>query len=146
RKAIRVLAAKLGHRVIRYACEIEADVGRRDILDCRIRQGDDLAIIAELVHLLEARIKIEQLGHAAQAFPDVFELWCDLRHLTEKSVRIDVAIDVDNGHDFPLVSFPSTKCRCSGRTCQPSRSTISPHSPLGAHNIAMMATAPIMSK
>src|SRR5512144_1956216 len=141
-----MLPAKLRKRVIGDACEVEADIGRRDVLDRGIRQRDDLAVVAEFVHFLEAGIKVEQLGHAAQPFSDIFEVWCGLGHFPEKAVRIDVTIDVDNGHDCPLASFLSTKCRCSGRSCQPSRSTIIPQSPFGAHSITTMATAPIMSK
>src|SRR5262249_14827637 len=99
-ETVRMFPAKLGHRVIGNARETKADVGRRDVLDRGVRQGDDLAVVAELVHFFEAGIHVKQLGHAAQALSDVFEVWGGLVHLPEKAVRIDVTIDVDNSLDF----------------------------------------------
>src|SRR5262249_46159581 len=100
-----------------------------------------------LVHLLEARAKIEKLGHAAQPLADILQIWRDPDHLLEIAVGIDVAIDVDyRAHVFPPASFCSTRCRCSGSACQLKRSAMKPQSPLGAQSMATMATVPIISK
>ena len=76
---------------------VSAGLALGDVLDRRIGQRDDLAVVAELVHLAEARVEIEQLCHAAQPLADVLELRRDLGHLLEKAVREDVAVDVDGG-------------------------------------------------
>ena len=54
------------HRIVGDARELQADVRLGDVLDGRIGQRDDLPVIAELVHFLEARVEIEQFFDAAQ--------------------------------------------------------------------------------
>ena len=75
---------------------LEADLAGGEILDRRIRQRDDLAIVAELVHLAEALVEIEQLFDAAQPRPDIAEPRRNAVHLLEERVREDVAVDVDD--------------------------------------------------
>ena len=107
RKALGMLRAQFGHRIVADAREAQADVAGREILDRRIGQRDDLAVVAELVHLAEALVEIEQLLHAAQPRPDVAEPRRDAIHLLEELVREDVAVDVDDrvaGHDAHLGS------------------------------------------
>ena len=63
------------------------------------------AVVAELVHLAEALVEIEQLLDAAQPRPDIAEPRRDAVHLLEERVREDVAVDVDDrvaGHDSDL--------------------------------------------
>ena len=87
RKALRVLVAERRHLVIGDARQRQARFRRGDVLDRRVGQRDDLAVVAEGVHLLEARVEVEQLGDAAQARADVLELGRDLHHLLEETVR-----------------------------------------------------------
>ena len=140
-----MLAAQFAHRVVCDAGEVQADMRRSNVLDGRIRQRNDLPIIAKLVHFPKPRIKIEKLGDAPQSLPDIFQIWRHFRHFLEITIGKDVAINIDDRtHD--VLSFSRVSCRCRGMTCQPKRSAISPQIPFGAHNITMMATAPIISK
>jgi hypothetical protein len=68
----------------------------REILDRRVGQRDDFAIVAELIHLAEALVEIEQLLDAAQTRSDVAEPRRNAVHLLEELVREDVAIQIDD--------------------------------------------------
>ena len=89
--------AEFRHGVVADARQLKPDVAGREILDRRIRQRDDLAVVAELVHLAKALVEIEQLLHAAQPRPDIAEPRRNAVHLLEELVREDVAVDVDDG-------------------------------------------------
>src|SRR6516164_10058937 len=147
RKTLWIFAAQFRHRVVGDARELQADFGRSDVLDRRIGQRDDLTIIAELIHLLETGIEIEQLGDAAQTLTDVFEFRRHARHFLEVAVWKDVAVDVyDRAHNFAPESLgASSRCRCNGSACQPNRSAIRPQRPFGARSITTMATTPIIN-
>ena len=101
--------AQLRHGVVADPRQIEADVAGGEVLDRRIGQRDDLAVVAELVHLAEALVEIEQLFDAAQPRPDIAELRREAVHLLEELVREDVAVDVDDG----VVGHASALCRHS---------------------------------
>ena len=88
--------AQLRHGVVADPRQVEPDVAGREVLDRRIGQRDDLAIVTELVHLAETLIEIEQLFDAAQPRPDIAELRPEAAHLLEELVREDVAVDVDD--------------------------------------------------
>ena len=94
-EAVRVLLAKLRHRVIGDARQREPGPGGGEILDRRIGQRDHLAVIAELVHLAKPRLEIVDLGHAAQPRGDIAELRRRLVHFLEEAVRIDMAVKID---------------------------------------------------
>ena len=111
--------AKLRHGVVGDARQREALAGRGEILDRRIRQRNHLAVIAELVHFLEARIEIMDLAHAAQPRRDIAELRRDLVHLLREAVRVDVAIKIDErvgAHVITRTGLPSRKPRMSSTT------------------------------
>ena len=94
--------AQLGHGIIADPRQFEADIAGRKVLDRRVRQRDDLAIIAELVHLAEALIEVEQLFDAAQPRRDISQARRNATHLLGKLLRHDVAVDVDNCISWPL--------------------------------------------
>ncbi len=91
------LATKLGHRIVGHLGQI---VGRRafgDVLDRRIRQRDDLpVVVADLVHILETQIEVEQLAHAAQPLAHVAELGRAALQLLKEPVRENVGVDIDD--------------------------------------------------
>ena len=90
------------------------------VLDRRIRQRDDLAVVAELVHLAEALVEVEQLFHAAQARADIAEPRRNAIHLLEELVREDVAVDVDDrlaGHGVLLSASIRAHPSCAERAC-----------------------------
>ena len=97
RKPLRMLAAQLRHRVIGDPRQRQPELAVGDVLDRRIGQRDDLAIVAELIHLAKARVEIEQLGHLLQPLAHVLEIGRGLGHLLEIALREDVAEDVDDG-------------------------------------------------
>jgi hypothetical protein len=106
---------ELGHGVVADAREVQPDLAGGKVLDRRIWQRDDLAVVAELVHLAEALVEIEQLLDAAQPRGDVAEPRRDAVHLLEELVGEDVAVDIDDrvaSHQAPLAS----PFRASGRT------------------------------
>ena len=147
RETLGMFAAQFAHCVIRNAGELYTLGWTGNVLDCRIWQRDNLPVLAELVHFLEARVEIEQFSDAAQPLADILELGRDPGHFLEKALREDVAVDIDDrAHGFPPVSSLRTSRRCSGKACQPKRSAIHPHRPFGAHNMTTMATAPIINK
>src|SRR6516164_3154351 len=96
RQALGMARGELGHGVVADAREVEPDLAGGEILDRRIRQRDDLAVIAELVHLAEALVEIEQLFDAAQPRGDVAEPRRDAVHLLEELVGKDVTVDIDD--------------------------------------------------
>ena len=65
-EAVRVLGAQFRHGVIADAREPRAGRARGDVLDRRVRERDDLAVVAEGVHLAKAFVEVEQLGDGAQ--------------------------------------------------------------------------------
>ena len=67
----------------------------------RVGKRDDLAVVAELVHLAEAGIEIEQFRDAAQPLADVLELRRDPCHLLEKAIGINVAVNVNQHACLP---------------------------------------------
>src|SRR5581483_6220288 len=85
-----------------------------EVLDRRVGQRDDLAIVAEAIHLAEAFVEIEQLRHAAQARTDIAEPRCDAIHLLEERIREDVAVDIDDG------VAGHAECPCAGFSVLPS--------------------------
>src|SRR5262245_25775426 len=107
--------AQLGHGVVADARQLEPDRTRGKVLDRRVRQRDDLAVVAELVHLAEALVEIEQLFHAPQPRRDIAEPRRDAVHLLEELLRSDMTIDVDDrivGHRAPpLQQEPSSRPR-----------------------------------
>jgi hypothetical protein len=110
---------KLGHGVVADAREVQPDLAGGKVLDRRVRQRDDLAVVAELVHLAEALVEIEQLFDAAQPRGDVAEARRDAVHLLEELVGEDVTVDIDDrvaGHQTPLASsFWRAICAASAR-------------------------------
>ncbi len=94
------------------------DLAGGKVLDRRVRQRDDLAVIAELVHLAEALVEIEQLFHAPQPRRDVAQPRRDAIHLLEELVGEDVAVDVDDrlvGHRSSLFLRPHPEERARGK-------------------------------
>jgi hypothetical protein len=77
-----------------------------DVFDRRVGQRDDLAVVAELIHLPEARVEIEQLGNLLEPLAHVLEIGRGVGHLLEIALREDVAEDVDDRrrthHSHPL--------------------------------------------
>ena len=125
-KALRVLGAQLGHAIVGDARELQPDVRLGDLFDRRVGQRDDLPVVAVFVHLRKARVKIEQLGDAAQARADILQLRCHLHHFREEAVGIDVAIDVDFGAHRLLSRArrplrPADRPAARGGTCRGSR-------------------------
>jgi hypothetical protein len=100
-----MLAAQFGHCVIGDAGKIQPDIRRGDVLDRGVRQRDDLAIVAKLIHLLETRIEVEELGDSTQSLADVLEVRRDFGHFLKITVRKDMTVDVDNrAHGFPSIA------------------------------------------
>ena len=125
RKALGMTRTQFGHGVIADPRQVQADIAGRKVFDRRVRQRDDFAIIAELVHLAEALIEIEQLFDAPQPRRDIAQPRRNAAHLLGELLRHDVAIDVDDrviGHGKPFLHSPSS-CgagivnRCRHRTC-----------------------------
>src|SRR5262245_46624783 len=107
REAVGMARGELRHGVVADAREVEPDLAVGKVFDRRIRQRDDLAVIAELIHLAEALVEIEQLFDAAQPRGDVTEPRRDAVHLLEELIGKDVTVDIDNcvpGHQTPLAS------------------------------------------
>ena len=65
-EALGMLRAQLRHGVVADPRQRFGGLALGEVLDRRIGQADDLAIVAEFVHLAKARVEIEQLLHAAQ--------------------------------------------------------------------------------
>ena len=98
-KRFGCLAHQLGHRVVGDLREIVRHRALGNVLDRRIGQRDDLAVVvADLVHVAEAQIEVEQLAHAAQPLAHVAELRRAALQLLEEPLREDVGVDVDD-HD-----------------------------------------------
>src|SRR5262249_5480730 len=110
---------ELGHGVVGDAREVEPDLAGGKVLDRRIWQRDDLAVVAEVVHLAEALVEIEQLFDAPQPRGDVAEPRRDAIHLLEELVGKDVTVDIDDRvawHQTPLASsFARAMCTISVR-------------------------------
>ena len=79
------------------ARQLEADGAGREVLDRRVRQRDDLAVVAELVHLAKALVEIEQLLHAAQPRRRCCRAAARCGSSPGRILRDDVAVDVDDG-------------------------------------------------
>src|SRR5262249_30250020 len=129
-KALRMARAKFRHGIVADTREIEADLAGGEVLDRGIWERDDLAIVAERIHLAEALVEIEPLLHAAQARRDVAEPRRDAVHLLEEFFRSDVAIDVDDGlvrHCSSLSLRPHPEERACGTraTIRRSRARVS---------------------
>ena len=100
-KRFGMLGDKFGHRVVGDLREIVRHLALGDVLERRIGQRDDLpVVVADLVHVLEAQVEVEQLAHAAQPLAHVAELGRAALQLLEKPLREDVGVDVDD-HDGP---------------------------------------------
>src|SRR6516165_6629492 len=97
REAVGMARGELGHGVVADAREVEPDLAVGKVLDRRVRQRDDLPVVAELIHLAEALVEIEQLFDAAQPRGDVAEPRRDAIHLLEELVGKDVTVDIDDG-------------------------------------------------
>ena len=118
REALGMARAQLRHGVVADARQVEAGLAGGEILDRRVGQRDDLAVVAELVHLAKALVEIEQLLDAAQPRPDIAEPRRNAVHLLEELVREDVTVDVDDrlaGHCRSLCEH--TRCH-SRRTAR----------------------------
>jgi hypothetical protein len=87
RKPLGIFACELRHRVIGDPRERQTKRAVGDVLDWRIGQRDDFAVVAELVHLAKARVEIEQLGHLLQPFAHILEIGRSLGHLLEIALR-----------------------------------------------------------
>src|SRR5262244_2234887 len=87
---------KFRYGVVADAREVEPDLAGGKVLDRRVRQRDDLPVVAELVHLAEALVEVEQLFDAAQPRGDVAEPRRDAIHLLEELVGEDVTVDIDD--------------------------------------------------
>jgi hypothetical protein len=90
-----MLRAQFRHGVIADARKPRASRTGRDVLDRRVRQRDDLPIVAEGIHLAESLAEIEQLGDGAQPLAQIFGLRRHLGHFLKELLGVDVAIDVD---------------------------------------------------
>ena len=117
-KAFGMARTQFRHGIVADARQVEADRAHGKVFDRRIRQRDDLAVFAELVHLAEALIEVEQLFDPAQPRRDIPQPWRDAIHLLEELLRDDVTIDVDDrvvGHRAPpCFSSNSGHARVSG--------------------------------
>ena len=96
RKARAMALAQPGHGVIADARQVQSDLSGGKVLDRRVRQRNDLAVIAELVHLAKPLIEVEELLHPAQPRPDIAQPRRNAVHLLEKFVGKDVAVDIDD--------------------------------------------------
>jgi len=96
RESIGMLPAKLRHRIVSDLRKLSRNLALRDVLYRRIGKRDDLPVVAELIHLLEPQIEIEQLFHRAQPLAHVAELGRAALKLLEKPVRKDMRVDVDD--------------------------------------------------
>src|SRR5262245_7447766 len=117
REARGMARGELGHGVVADAREVQPDLAVGKVLDRRIRQRDDLAVVAELVHLAEALVEIEQLFDSPQPRRDVAEPRRDAIHLLEELIRKDVTVDIDDrviGHRRSPSLNASRHARASG--------------------------------
>src|SRR5499433_1125177 len=108
---------KFRYGVVADAREVEPDLAGGKVLDRRVRQRDDLPVVAELIHLAEALVEIEQLFDAAQPRGDVAEPRRDAIHLLEELVGKDVTVDIDDrviGHRRSPSLNASRHARASG--------------------------------
>ena len=95
REAVGMARAEFRHGIVGDARERLCGRALRDVLDRRVGQRDHLPVVARGIHLAEAGVEIEQLGHAAQPRADVLEPGRDPAHLRKEAVGQDVGIDVD---------------------------------------------------
>src|SRR5262245_48480675 len=118
REAVGMARGELGHGVVADAREVEPDLAVSKVLYRRVRQRDDLPVIAELVHLAEALVEIEQLFDAPQPRGDVAEPRRDAIHLLEELIGKDVTVDINDGlvrHRGSLFLRPHPEERAHGK-------------------------------
>src|SRR5262249_17315059 len=95
REARGMARGELRLGVVADAREVQPDLAGGKVLDRRIRQRDDLAVVAELVHLAEALVKIEQLFYPAPPRPDVAGPRRDAVHLLEELLGKAGTVNID---------------------------------------------------
>ena len=105
-----MLGAKLGHRIVGDLCQVVRHLALGNVLDRRVGQRDDLPVFADLVHVAEAQVEVEQLAHAAQPLAHVAELGRAALQLLEEPVREDVGVDVDDHGERFLRDSAMTAC------------------------------------
>jgi hypothetical protein len=95
-EVVLLLGAQLGEAVIDDANDL-VDLRRSlgELLDRRLRVGQDLLIVLVAVHDLLADIDIEQRRQRAHALAHVFVVAGHLLHLVEEFFREEVRIRVD---------------------------------------------------
>ena len=103
RETVGMLAAKLGHAVIRHLRQLDRLRRRGESLDRRVGQRDDLAIILHLVHRPEARLEIPDIAHGLHALGDA-EVGAHRVDRARDLRRQDVGIDIDE-HDMRPALF-----------------------------------------
>ncbi len=115
-EAVGILGAELGEPVVRDAGEFRRLIGPRHDLDRRQTEGEDLRIIRELIHHLQARIEIENRAHALDALADVPGATRGLRQLLEQARRKEMAERIDVAHCcFPLLDRQAVRLDHLGR-------------------------------